>query len=61
MTLDERLRRGEVTVVEQGREDGTDGRFTYYGEYRILSDGRRQWRQLQSDGKPCPAWKWMDS
>lgn len=62
MTLEQRLAKGEIKVVERGRQRIQDknSRFWYDGEYRILSDGRRQWRQLRSDGTSSPAWKWED-
>lgn len=59
--LNKRLQNGEITVVEQGREPVVVNGFQWNGEYRILSDGRRQWRQLHSDGSPSPFWGWQDS
>ena len=52
-TLQERLNCGEITVVEQGREDirSKYGNMKTPGTYRILSDGRRQWRQLSGNGR----------
>lgn len=62
MNLEERLSNGEIRVVETGPEyvkDKNTG-FTYEGEYRILSDGRRQWRQLGSGGRVSQWWGWQD-
>jgi hypothetical protein len=61
-TLNQRLASGELTVVEQGRRDVTTASsgFTWRGEYRILSDGRRQWRPVRHDGRASPFWEWRE-
>jgi hypothetical protein len=61
--LVERINSGEIKVIEQGPErfkSSEEGSSSVNGEYRILSDGRRQWRQLKPNGDPSPFWKWQD-
>lgn len=63
-TLQERLNCGEITVVEEGRETMTcsNGGMKVPGTYRILSDGRRQWRQLSGNGRTHNRFcDWQDS
>lgn len=51
-TLEERLACGEISVVEQGVENiRSETGFLHPGRYRILSDGRKQWRPLSGDGR----------
>jgi predicted lipoprotein with Yx(FWY)xxD motif len=61
-SLEERIKSGEIQVVERGPDPVVDeGVRTCNGEYRILSDGRRQWRQLHRDGSPSYHWPWKES